>query len=262
MAYRTVAFLDILGFKKLLRQLGTNALATKYRNATTMALRSIAQATSQINSTAPRLFPQSTHSSPFCEVKIFSDSIILFSLDDTYVSCERLLYFTWRAQQAFLAHDLLVRGGVAFGEIEVDHQNQIYLGDALTNAYELESSQDWSGIAIDDSVENKFPAMASLSRQGKYVTQYDVPLKKAPTKKMPVINWRYELVLEKGTAAYFPVTANTAPDVVTKFNNSLAFAAAQRTAGCYAVNPAVEPLELRTFYIGGTPPPFNHGDHL
>ncbi|MGQ0518579.1 hypothetical protein ACT453_55425, partial [Bacillus sp. D-CC] len=78
---------------------------------------------------------------------VFSDSIILVSEDDNRESVLKLLVYTWRLTQMFMGMGMPVRGGISFGEFYINENSNVFLGEALTNAYLLESKQQWAGVS-------------------------------------------------------------------------------------------------------------------
>ena len=153
--YRAVAFLDILGFRDLLSKNSADEIAEKYSRVINMA-KSFNKDLLP-DSKEPRLFTSNAKDDRWCISKIFSDSIILVAHDDKEESCLRLLIYVWRLLQACLSAQMPFRGGIAFDEIFVDEIKEIFLGRALTKAYELEGSQEWIGAAIHGDLEKAYP---------------------------------------------------------------------------------------------------------
>lgn len=260
---RTVAFLDILGFRQKLEQLGVDELAKQYRTSLGLATSFLIPHDETIFATAghPWLFGPTRDWRELCDVRIFSDSIILFSKDEGREACLRLLVYCWRVQQALIATKLLVRGGVAYGEMAIDFPNQIFLGHALTRAYELEGQQNWSGVAVDDTVDEAFPELLPRTDNGHFIVQYPVPMKSGKTQRISVLNWRWQLILEEGVQAHIDPFRSTTPSIREKLDNTLDFARAQRPFA-YPNDESTIPVELRSFWVGTRLPPFSHGDEL
>jgi len=200
----------------------------------------------------------------------------------------KLLVYAWRLSQSFIAFQMPLRGGIAFGELYSNPLRNICLGHALTTAYDLEQSQAWVGAAIHSSVEEAFPKL--LSPDNEYhgllddiFLQYSVPMKPVPMKRIfsriwtalrhsvPVqcgtsmrlrtLNWRFNLVVEKGTRSLF--VSDGPPDVMQKVANTLKYAETVVGSGrIYVADQSSLPVELRSMWIGGKEPPFPHGDDL
>ncbi|MGO4372297.1 hypothetical protein AB4Z21_16305 [Paenibacillus sp. MCAF20] len=87
-----------------------------------------------------------------------------------------------------------LRGGIASGPLAVRNYNgQMNLfGKALTNAYQIESIQQWSGCAIDDqciSILEEEPEVINELIESKVIVKYLFPNKSGPVKESYVINW-------------------------------------------------------------------------
>lgn len=261
---RTVAFLDILGFRQIVLTTPLSELAVKYerRIAEADAMNHLAGMVSG----TPSLFPNHSPSAPWCQRFVFSDSIILVSVDDTAVSALKLLVYAWRLSQSFIAFKMPLRGGIAFGELYSNPLRNICLGRALTTAYDLEQSQAWIGGAIHSSVEEAFPELFSPDNEyhgliDDIFLRYPVPMKNGTSECLTTLNWRFNLVVEKGTRSLF---ASDGPsDVMQKVANTLKYAETVVGSGrIYVTDQSNLPVELRSMWIGGKEPPFPHGDNL
>ncbi|MDH2916961.1 MAG: hypothetical protein PXX77_08815 [Gallionella sp.] len=261
---RTVAFLDILGFRQMVMNTPLSELVEKYE-------RQIANAESMRHplfekSEVPMLFSEHPAHTPLCEQYIFSDSIILVSTDNQAISALKLLIHAWRLSQAFIAYKMPLRGGIAFGELYSNPLRHICVGKALTVAYELEKIQAWIGVSIDQSVEDAFPELflADVTKAGlmdDLFLRYKVPMKDGTSKVHRTLNWRFNLIVEKGTRSLF--VNSDATDVRQKVANTLDYAeTVVRSGRVYVADQSKLPVELRSMWIGGKEPPFKHGDDL
>ena len=261
---RTVAFLDILGFQQAVLTTPLSELADKYE-------RRIAEADAMnrpanFASDTPSLFPDHPSSAPWCQRFVFSDSIILVSNDDQAVSALKLLVYAWRLSQAFIAFQMPLRGGIAFGELYVNTLRNICLGRALTTAYDLERIQAWIGVAIHPSAVDAFPEFFSPDDATRGLLDdiflpYPVPMKDNTAQQLRTLNWRFNLIVEKGTRSLFVSDGPT--DVIQKVTNTLIYVeTVVRSGRIYVSDQSMLPVELRSMWIGGKEPPFPHGDDL
>lgn len=261
---RTVAFLDILGFRKTVLTTPLSELADKYERRIAEAdgmnhLESLIPGT-------PTLFPNHPPNVPWCQRFVFSDSIILVSVDDKAVSALKLLVYAWRLSQVFIAFQMPLRGGITFGELYSNPLRNICLGSALTTAYDLERSQAWVGAAIHSSVEEAFPELLLHDNENhglldNIFLRYPVPMKDGTSQHLRTLNWRFNLIVENGTRSLF---ASDGPlDVMQKVANALKYAETVVHSGrIYVADQSNLPIELRSMWIGGKEPPFPHGDNL
>lgn len=259
---RAVAFIDILGFRDLIQKNDTLTIAEKYAQ--------VIAATEALNKDflpgyeGPRVFTNNAGDKGWCIRKIFSDSMILFSHEDGEEVTLRLLIYVWRILQVCLSMRMPFRGGIAYDEIFIDETKEIYLGRALTKAYELEGGQEWIGVSIHDELVKAFPEIFANDRREylKWIFfKYSVPFKGGGRRLLHTMNWRFNLIVKDGTRSLMPYSTN--PSVIEKVKNTLEYAeTVVRSGNVYFSKPSLSPLEVRSFYCGGKEPPFAHGDDL
>ena len=177
----------------------------------------------------------------------------------------RLLVYAWRLLQLLLGSHFPVRGAVTRGPMYVNEQLNVFLGEALVRAYELEQQQQWIGVAIDPSVLSAHPDLANGllpndSLLGHIFREYDVPMKGDRTERLRTLNWRFNLVVKDGTRWLF--AESDREDVAVKIQNTLAFAKSVVESGYVYARDDNVPVELRGCFVGDTEPPFSHGDDL
>lgn len=259
---RTVVFLDILGFRNLVDEMTTEELGGKFSRVISTVLMSMNRPF-MAPGTEPTLFPGHPVEQPWCLSYAFSDSIILISHDDSEKACLAVLVYALRSMQYLIASGLPVRGGAAFGEMHVDEAKSLFLGKALTAAYELEQKQNWIGVALDISVDAKFCHMFLKSPMSELFPLYEVPMKSGPIKWLRTLNWRWNLVVQKGTKSLFKDNGDWS--VRTKIENTLNYAKFIRLKGlAYPIDDTVMPVEVRCMYIADSPPEtgVKHGDEF
>lgn len=255
---RAVAFLDILGFKNMLGDMPLSELAQKYEG--------IISNINLFNKPFSRgdelsLFTDHSENQRWCIVNVFSDSIILVSEDETEESCLKLLIYTWRLLQLTIASDMPVRGGISYGDFYINEKLNVFLGEALTNAYTLEGRQEWVGVAIDSKLSDTFPKIFNNKLYSSLLFPvYPVPLKGNTSKNLNVLNWRLNLVAKQGTRLLFKESNELSAK--KKIENTLQFAKTIIDGGKVYVYGDDWPVELRTIYVGNSKPPFKHGDDL
>ena len=213
----------------------------------------------------PRLVPEYSRGSQFCLSYSFSDSIILISHDASRASCLALLLFALRAMQALIASGFPVRAACTLGDLYVNRDRSVFLGPALTRAYDLEEQQDWVGGVVDDTLVMAIPELANGESSDALLQilfpKYLVPMKNGPVQEHRTINWRWNMVVKDGTRALF--TEPTEWGAKRKILNALEYARWVRAQGlAYPAASNEVPAEVRTFFIGSAPPPFEHGDAL
>lgn len=262
--YRTVAFLDVLGFKQMINETPIEELANKYENLIDTA-EALNRPSLSDDQSLPRLFPNHKRNMPWCIKNIFSDSIILISYDNTQLSAMKLLVYAWRLTQVFIAFKMPLKGAITYGELYTNPQKNITLGKALTCAYELEMKQQWIGVIIDNNMKkymtDLFYDIKNTPILDDIFWEYDVPFKDGSTKKFHTLNWRWNMIVKDGTRSLFSGSDDTG--VSEKINNTLAYAKSiVDSKRVYVQNQDQLPVELRSFWVGDQQPPFKHGDDL
>lgn len=151
---RYVASLDVLGFTTALRS-NLIGLTTAYATAINIARR--AQTASRVILSNPGV--TSIDGSPQDAVEIaiyqrifhlavFSDSIFVFTDDESTESLAELCEFCFVIYREFLAQGLALRGGIAAGEAIVAPDESLYVGQAIVDAWKIEQSLDVTGIVL------------------------------------------------------------------------------------------------------------------
>jgi len=261
----TVAFLDILGFKRSIDNVPLEDLAHRYEYL-------VGQIGNWLNEASVKgvdinwipLFPDPLRINKLCTRYFFSDSIILFSEDNTSKSCLNLLTYAWKFHQVLLGAGVPIRGGITHGEMYINKEQQIFLGKALTDAYLLEKNQQWIGVAIDKSVFTAFPDLDNLLKANDLLNsvffEYDVPLKDGITQKMRTLNWRYNLKVEHGTRSLFPPTHDER--VLEKQNNALKYDSAVVSAKKHCSQDRDQLPSMFRIYEVRNSKPLENGDDL
>jgi hypothetical protein len=253
---RTVAFLDILGFKNLMTSMNIKDLAEVYEQAVN-EIQFITKRKPDANRLS--LFPEHPVDLPYCKTFIFSDSIIMISNGPGASETLKTLICAWRTVQSFVVNGIPVRGAVAFGDMYINLARNIFLGPALTRAAELEGHQEWVGAVIDDDVLNQNPQLKNqIDESGKIMNlvfrRYPVPFKDRKGHDFYTLNWRACLVIQKGVRSLFEFTGVESVDV--KFRNTLNYCEGGKGGG----EAGNTPIEFATAWAVTGPPPYTDPD--
>lgn len=135
---RAVLFLDILGFKDLIK-----------RNCEDLVIHSLSL-TKEIQGRYP------FDNSQTMQISAFSDCIaISVKTDTTKSNVVQLIHYANHLWWRLFARGVLSRGGIAVGDLY--HQDGIIFGPALNNAYELENSiAIYPRIVLSEEVPNLY----------------------------------------------------------------------------------------------------------
>lgn len=140
---RFVAFLDILGFKDLIMR--------KSHEEIYQALNQISKTKKLVEEAAMKLDQLGD-----AEVYLvsFSDSIVLFSKNDSFENFHYFLLATrWLFTGAF-NKQIPIKGGMAHGEISLNKTEQIYFGQPIIDAYLMEEDVNYMGVVAHNSIDN------------------------------------------------------------------------------------------------------------
>lgn len=261
---RAVAFLDILGFKQLLKQRPLVDLARDYEEAIQQVF-SLNQRY-QSERSAPTYLPNHKPGEPWCYRQIFSDSIILIALDESEESCLKLLFYARLLFIFMLVRKLPVRGAVVAGKLYHNRATAVTLGDALTDAYLLEQQQEWVGVCIADSVWEAYPNLLMAARNPEdalfyYFLEYPIPWKGSAQAAHRILNWRFNTVIEVGSRKLLQDAR--LDQALSKYQNTINYLQHVRASGAvHFGDSSPKPAECSTVWLGPTQPPFKHGDEL
>lgn len=158
---RYVAFIDIMGFKDLVARNNHEDIYTLMKK---MHHRRKMAENIQWGQASSKLVTTTT----------YSDSIIMYSKDDTYNSMYSLI-----CAVSALTNDLLIdgiphKGAVAFGILTLDHENSIFFGQPLIDAYLLQEEINFYGIIMHGTAEEELNSHKKVMPFTKY---YSCPFK-------------------------------------------------------------------------------------
>lgn len=136
-ANRFVLFLDIMGFKERIARRGQEKILEELTELQKFISKSMPEDKSIV-------------------FTMFSDSIVVITNDDSDESFLRL---------SCLAHDIMrksicelqmpIKGAIAYGELTVNQQKQLYFGQPLIDAYLLEEELKCYSVILHYTVEDK-----------------------------------------------------------------------------------------------------------
>jgi len=263
-----VALVDILGFKEIVRTSELLGLA-KQLAGTLGSCVGLAVTHSQkiVKDGVARV----AWAKRMCGYFQFSDTILLYSRDSSLRGCFNLVVSAWHLVRSLFAIRFPCRGAVVFGPLAMGPEKGLFVGQSVIDAYELTEAQDWGGAVLSPSLVATFPQLKELAEQKGTIPNlllcpYRVPFKsgaKLPfeqDRELLCLNWRFNLVVEKGTKWLFRDPQDEG--ALAKIRNTLEFCRLLRAQGrVYADGPNF-PTVLRPFYVGhgGPGANFPHGD--
>lgn len=153
---RIVLFLDILGFKSLVKD-SENNKAVFYK---------IFEALSKLNNYQDR-----QGKIPLREITTFSDSIVIsYPLDNRFLP--RIIYEIRDLVLILLEYNILCRGGIGFGKLY--HHGSLVYGPAMVEAYELESyAAKYPRVVIKEADFLKYIKVCSFKNYEHFIMKDD-----------------------------------------------------------------------------------------
>lgn len=157
-AKRFVAFLDIMGFKDRVARTDHNELREQLIGFNAGIIQHTRQYDNRI------------------QWALFSDSIVLFSNDDSLDSLKNIAEVTCSIMRDAISRQIPVKGAIAQGIITCDVAKQLFFGQALIDAYLLEENIHYYGILAHHSAEQSVIRLDKKSGNS-YFRDIKAPLK-------------------------------------------------------------------------------------
>ncbi|ASS74209.1 hypothetical protein CIG75_03875 [Tumebacillus algifaecis] len=131
-----------------------------------------------------------------------SDSLFLWTSDDSALSFQQLTHYVNRLLTQFLIYGFPARAAITYGEVAVRtvktgfHPQRNVFGRGIAKAHTLEGLQVWSGAIVDDValshvlLRKSFgETMVNSLYREKFLVEYEVPMKKGEVKSYTALNW-------------------------------------------------------------------------
>lgn len=141
-AARYVVYLDIMGFKDLVSRTKHEAIYEMMKK-----INERKQFNSKVN--------WGKTNSELVKTTTYSDSIMIYSKDDSYESLYSTICTTSGLTNDLLTEGIPHKGALAFGIMTLDTQNSIFFGQPLIDAFLLEGEINFYGILVHGSAEIK-----------------------------------------------------------------------------------------------------------
>lgn len=163
---RYVAFLDILGFKDYVLRHGIDDV---YKRLQTLnALRPEDDSSDYDYEEGKRI-----------KFTIFSDSIFIFSKDDSFTNLRHFLTYVKRVMRMALRAEIPLKGAIAYGDIIVDEEQNLFCGQPIIDAYLLEEDLQYMGVVFHHTFEEPYEKLSDLqyNRVDGWIKEIPTPFK-------------------------------------------------------------------------------------
>jgi len=185
-AKRFVVFLDIMGFRDLVfRNTHQEVLET---------MEQLYQAIKEIKEDAKKRLLGKPHgwdtfNNTVVRPVIFSDSVLLFSSDDTTGSVEHII---WQANSIIthaLKNHIAIKGAMSYGEQTANFGKSLYFGKPLIDAWTLQNELELYGVILHHTVEKYLVDQGWMAEMEETsICRYPTPLKQGKVKHY-LIDW-------------------------------------------------------------------------
>jgi hypothetical protein len=101
----------------------------------------------------------------------FSDSIVIFSKNDTFENFEYFLVALRAIFSNSIRAKIALKGGFAHGEISLNKTSQIYFGQPIIDAYLIEEDVNYLGVVADSSIDQYLNSNKTLCDESKIVNK-------------------------------------------------------------------------------------------
>jgi hypothetical protein len=117
----------------------------------------------------------------------FSDTIIFYTTNTSYAAfCELLKTCAHFIALALDIH--MVRGAITHGSFYVFPEDNIHIGEALIDAYDLAEDQDWIGVALHEKMKDDPNLIKHQRKYSNCLVNYSIPFKNS-WKNGICVNW-------------------------------------------------------------------------
>lgn len=161
---RYVAYLDILGFKDYVMRNSIHAVYSRLKALN--ALRPEEQDPDYESETSKRI-----------KFTIFSDSVFIFSKDDDFVSLRHFLTYVKRVMRMALRKEIPLKGAIAYGNMAVDVNNNLFCGQPIVDAYLLEEDLQYMGVVFHHTFEEAYFKLSDtqIKRVSNWIKEVSTP---------------------------------------------------------------------------------------
>ncbi|PWI28846.1 hypothetical protein DI383_14620 [Flavobacteriaceae bacterium LYZ1037] len=143
---RFVAFLDLLGFKdKVMRKTHSDIYDE---------LSNISASKKKLEELSPITNEGHYFADSDIYIVSFSDSVVLFSKNDSYINFEYFLVSLRFLFSNAIRSNIAIKGGIAHGEISLNKSEQIYFGQPIIDAYLIEEDVNYLGVSCHNSIDS------------------------------------------------------------------------------------------------------------
>jgi hypothetical protein len=163
---RYVAFLDILGFKEFVLRHSIHEVYSRLKI---------------LNALKPDIDEADYDSELEKRIMftIMSDSIFIFSKDDTFSNLRYFLTYVKRVMRMAIRKEIPLKGAIAYGTIAVDNEQNLFCGQPIIDAYLLEEDLQYMGVVFHHTFEDPYEKLSDTqyNRISGWIKEVPTPFK-------------------------------------------------------------------------------------
>lgn len=164
---RFIAFFDILGFKDLIQRNSHEDIYNKLTSISKIKVDTEKILNGEINNSI-------IEKQERIKTASFSDSIILFTKNDSIPSFEYFLVAVNTFFTKVILSGIPIKGAMAHGELSINQSQQIYFGQPLIDAYQLEEDVNYFGVVAHNSIDKYILELKGKNRLSEVVEELTI----------------------------------------------------------------------------------------
>ena len=164
----------------------------------------------------------------------FSDSVLLFSSDDSLGAVENLIWQVKFVISHALINGVPMKGALAYGEQTADFYKSLYFGQPLIDAWELQNELVIYGVILHHTIESYLVKKEWVEELEEWdISSYDVPLKHGKVSHY-LVDWsNLSTETSKKLKVSLPNLYGTVSGSTRQYvDNTLSFFSRQREVRC------------------------------
>ena len=190
---RFVAFLDIMGFRyRVFRD--THEEVKVMLESLRPIIESLEKEARKILGEKEKYGTTKFTHAPLFPVS-FSDSIILFSSDDSDFSAIYTIINAASILSDAIKNGIPMKGAIAYGEVTAALDKSLYFGKPLIDAYDLHKELQIYGLVLHHTVQKRFEELKREDIERALAYKYPVPMKSGKINHH-IIDWTFLLDTE------------------------------------------------------------------
>jgi hypothetical protein len=229
---RYVAMSDILGFRQFIRDHDLIDAVSRFERLRTHAIIRSAETTVH-RFDAEEGYTLEIERIPYV---LFSDTLLMWvdaegESPETVIGVQNFFDGLGALLAYSSVNNLPFRTGVSYGECFIDVANNMYLGEVIVEAHEVEQNQQWFGGACHPNCTNA-PFFINVVKRNALVIPYEVPCKNESLRLQDAIEWVSYAPPDHDELLRDRISNTSQADVQVKFRNALNFYSLIRPPAC------------------------------